>query len=158
MSEIQTEFVMEMRLSVEMPLQAIGQTQYGDRRIAKVTGGTFEGPGLDNVGLKGTVAGGGGDWILNRSDGVTQLDVRLVMETDDGALIYMTYTGLRHGPAEVMAKMAAGEPVDPTSYYFRTTPYFETGSEKYAWMNRSCFVSKGHREPTGPVYRVFRVL
>lgn len=153
MSEIKTEFVMEMRLAVEMPLQAVGATQYGDRRIAKVTGGTFEGPSI-----KGTVAGGGGDWILNRTDGVTQLDVRLVMETDDGALIYMTYTGLRHGPADVMAKLAAGETVDPDSYYFRTTPYFETGSETYAWMNKACFISKGHREPTGPVYRVFRVL
>jgi hypothetical protein len=153
MSEIKTEFVMEMRLAVEMPLQAIGATQYGDRRIAKVTGGTFEGPAI-----KGVVAGGGGDWILNRTDGVTQLDVRLVMETEDGAMIYMTYTGLRHGPADVMAKLAAGDAVDPDSYYFRTTPYFETGSDAYSWMNKACFIAKGHREPTGPVYRVFRVL
>lgn len=154
MSEIETEFVMEMRLQVEMPLQPIGGGQYGDRRIAKVLGGTFEGPEI-----RGTVPAGGGDWILNRIDGVTQLDVRLVMETDDGALIYMTYAGLRHGPAEVMARMAAGETVDPASYYFRTTPYFETAMDgKYAWMNRSCFVAKGHREPSGPIYRVFRVL
>ena len=153
MSEIKTEFVMEMRLAVDMPLQMVGSTQYGDRRIAKVTGGTFEGPNI-----KGTVEGGGGDWILNRTDGVTQLDVRLVMKAENGDLIYMTYTGLRHGPAEVMAKMAAGEQVDPASYYFRTTPYFETGSETYAWMNKSCFISTGNREPSGPVYRVFRVL
>ena len=154
MSDIRTEFVMEMRLSVAMPLTPIGQSQYGDRRIARVTDGTFEGPKLS-----GTVHDGGGDWIINRPDGVTQLDVRLTMETADGALIYTTYTGLRHGPAEVMAKLAAGEAVDPASYYFRTTPYFETASDgPYAWMNKACFVGTGHREPTGPVYRVFQVL
>lgn len=153
MSEVQTEFVMEMQLKVDLPLQPIGPAQYGDRRIAKVRGGTFEGPEI-----KGIVADGGGDWILNRNDGVTQLDVRLVMETDDGALIYMTYQGLRHGPEEVMAKLAAGEAVEADSYYFRTTPYFETASEKYSWMNKSCFVGKGNRVPAGPVYRIFRVL
>jgi hypothetical protein len=154
MSEIQTEFVMEMRLSVAMPLTALGNTQYGDRRIARVTGGTFEGPKL-----KGTVHDGGGDWILNRTDGVTQLDVRLTMQTDDGALIYMTYKGLRHGPADVMAKLAAGEPVDPSLLYFRTAPFFETAADgKYAWMNKAVFVATGRREPSGPIYRVFQVL
>ena len=154
MSEIQTEFLMEMRLSVAMPLAAVGNTQYGDRRIARVTGGTFEGPRL-----KGTVQDGGGDWILNRSDAVTQLDVRLTMETDDGALIYMTYKGLRHGPADVMAKLAAGEPVDPSQVYFRTAPFFETAADgRYARMNKACFIATGRREPSGPIYRVFQVL
>ncbi|SDF87305.1 MULTISPECIES: DUF3237 domain-containing protein [Thalassobaculum] len=154
MSEIQTEFVMELKLHVEMPLVAIGITQYGDRRIARVTGGTFEGPGL-----KGTVRDGGGDWILNRIDGVTQLDVRLTMETDDGHRIYMTYKGLRHGPKEVMERLAAGQPVDPSELYFRTAPFFETATDgPYAWLTRSIFVSTGDRKPEGPVYRVFRVL
>ena len=154
MSEIQTEFAFEMRLSVAQPLAMVGDTPVGDRRIARVTGGTFEGPAL-----RGTVHDGGGDWIINRRDGVTQLDVRLTMETDDGVLIYMTYRGLRHGPAEVMARLAAGEPVDPSELYFRTTPYFETASDgKYAWMNKACFVATGDRKPEGPVYRVFQVL
>lgn len=154
MSEIKTEFVMEMRLAVAMPLAAVGNTQYGDRRIARVTGGTFEGPKLS-----GTVLDGGGDWILNRTDGVTQLDVRLTMQASDGALIYMTYKGLRHGPADVMAKLAAGETVDPSLLYFRTAPFFETASDgPHAWMNKSCFIATGRREPTGPIYRVFEVL
>lgn len=154
MSEIQTEFVMELKLNVEMPLVAIGNTQYGDRRIARVTGGTFEGPGL-----KGTVRDGGGDWILNRIDGVTQLDVRLTMETEDGHRIYMTYKGLRHGPKEVMDRLAAGQPVDPSELYFRTAPFFETAADgPYAWLNKSVFVSTGDRKPQGPVYRVFKVL
>lgn len=154
MSEIKTEFVMEMRLSVAMPMVVLGNTQYGERRIARVTGGTFEGPRLS-----GTVHDAGGDWILNRTDGVTQLDVRLTMETKDGALIYMTYKGLRHGPADVMAKLAAGEPVDQSLLYFRTSPFFETAADgPYAWMNKSCFIATGRREPAGPIYRVFQVL
>lgn len=154
MSEIQTEFVMELKLNVEMPLVAIGITQYGDRRIARVSGGTFEGPNL-----KGTVRDGGGDWILNRIDGVTQLDVRLTMETHDGHRIYMTYKGLRHGPKEVMERLAAGQPVDPSELYFRTAPFFETATDgPYAWLTQSIFVSTGDRKPEGPVYRVFKVL
>lgn len=154
MSEIKTEFLMEMRLSVAAPMTLLGNTQYGERRIARVTGGTFEGPRLS-----GRAHDGGGDWILNRSDGVTQLDVRLTLETNDGALIYMTYKGLRHGPADVMARLAAGETVDPSLLYFRATPYFETAADgKYAWLNKACFVSTGRREPSGPIYRVFEVL
>src|SRR3546814_17362298 len=91
---------------------------------------------------------------MNRTDGGTQLDVRRTLETGDGALIYMTYKGLRHGPADVMARLAAGEVVDPGLLYFRTTPFFETAADgTYAWMNTSCFVSTGRREPTGQIGR-----
>src|SRR3546814_16190913 len=69
------------------------------------------------------------------------------------------YTTLFRSPADVMARLAAGEVVDPGLLYFRTTPFFETAADgKYAWMNKSCFVSTGRREPTGPIYRVFEVL
>jgi len=153
MQPIQLEHLFTVSLGVESPLQMIGQTPFGDRRIAKVTGGSFEGRKL-----KGIVRAGGGDWILVRQDGVTQLDVRLVLETDDKALIYMTYKGLRHGPAAVMERLNRGETVDPGQYYFRTTPYFETGAEKYAWINRICCLATGHRLPTGPVYTVYEVL
>jgi hypothetical protein len=153
MQTIRLEHLLTITLAVEAPLQMLGQTPFGERRIAKVTGGSFEGNKL-----KGTVRGGGGDWILVRNDGVTQLDVRLVMETDDKELIYMTYRGLRHGPAPVMDRVNRGETVDPSEYYFRTTPYFETGSSKYSWINRICTVGTGHRLPTGPVYTVYEVL
>lgn len=151
--QIKLEHLFTISLTVEAPLQLIGQTPFGDRRIAKVGGGSFEGKKL-----RGTVRGGGGDWILVRNDGVTQLDVRLVLETDDKELIYMTYRGLRHGPAAVMERLGRGEAVDPASYYFRTTPYFETGSAKYAWINRICAVGTGTRPPSGPVYTVYEVL
>lgn len=153
MSHIQTEHLFDINLQVEAPLQLLGHTPFGERKIAKVTGGSFEGPGL-----KGTVRGGGGDWILVRNDGVTQLDVRLVLETDDSALIYMAYKGLRHGPEEVMARLNVGQTVNRDDYYFRITPSFETSADKYLWLNKAVCVGAGDRTPGGPVYNVYRVL
>ena len=152
MSDIRTELLFEVTIAVG-GMTTLGRTQYGDRRIAQIAGGTVKGPKVN-----GRIQPGGGDWILDRIDGVTQLDVRLVIETDDGATIYMTYKGIRHGPAEVMAALARGEQVDPACYYFRTAPFFETGSEKYAWMNRIVAVATGDRTPAGPVYKVYQVL
>ena len=102
-------------------MQAVGATPSGNRRIGLVAGGPFQGERL-----RGSVLPGGADWIIVRSDGATTLDVRLVLETDDKALIGMTYRGLRHGPAAVMERLNRGEPVDPADYYFRTAIVFET--------------------------------
>jgi len=132
----------------------LGVTPNGSRRIATVTGGTFKGERLQGT-IQPTP---GGDWLLLRSDGATVLDVRVTLETDDQQLIYMTYHGLRHGPADVMARLAKGEAVDPSTYYFRTTPVFETASPKYDWLNRIISVATGRREASGPVYEVFEVL
>ena len=103
----------------------------GDRRVAVVEGGSFEGPKR-----KGTVLKGGSDWLISRPDGALQLDVRLTLKTDDGRLIGMVYRGYRHRPAAVMDRLNRGEKVDPSEYYFRTAPFFETSSEKYGWLNR----------------------
>ncbi len=137
---IKTQHLFTMPVDVEMPLQMVGATPIGERRIAKVTGGTFTGPEMN-----GKILPGGGDWLLLRSDGSLQLDVRVTLETDDGALIFMTYRGFRHGPAEVMARLNKGEDVDPSEYYFRVAPLFETGAEKYDWLNRIVAVGTGHR-------------
>ena len=132
----------------------MGVTPYGHRRIATVAGGTFEGDEL-----KGTVQPTpAGDWITVRSDGVWELDVRLTLKTDDGHLIFMSYRGLRHGPQWVLDRLAKGEKVDPSEYYFRTAPRFETGSEKYSFLNRIISVGVGRREATGPIYEVFQIL
>ena len=150
---IQTRPLFEIRLQVPQVLD-IGDTPLGRRRIASVTGGTFEGERL-----RGTVVGApAGDWLLQRSDGVTVLDVRVLLRTHDGEYIYMPYRGVRHGPADVMAKMAAGEVVDPASYYFRIAPVFETSAKNYAWINKIVAVGTGRREPTGPIYTVEEVL
>ena len=150
---IQTKPLFELLLTVP-EIVDLGVTPLGTRKIATVTGGRFEGDRL-----KGQVMPSpGGDWLLLRSDDVLTLDVRLTLKTDDNALIYMHYRGLRHGPAEVMARLAKGEDVDPDSYYFRMAPSFETASEKYAWMNKIMCVAKGHRLATGPIYQVFELL
>ena len=150
---IATRSLFELRLEVP-PLIDLGDTPAGRRRIAAVTGGSFEGERL-----RGSVLGApGGDWLRERPDGVLVLDVRIVLKTDDGALIYMAYRGLRHGAAQVMERLARGEAVDPSSYYFRIAPTFETAAPAYAWLNRLLAVGMGHREPTGPVYRVEEVL
>ena len=152
MAEIRTVPLMTMKLAVS-GMQAIGATPNGNRRIGLVAGGTFEGPRL-----KGTVLPGGADWIIVRPDASTTLDVRLVLQTDDGATIGMTYRGMRHGPAAVMDRVNKGEMVDPSGYYFRTAVLFETASEKYGWLNRIIAIGTGHRPPEGPVYDIFEVL
>jgi hypothetical protein len=152
MAEIRTTHLMTLTLSVA-GMQPIGATPSGDRRVGLVAGGTFEGPKL-----KGTVLPGGSDWIIGRPDGSTTLDVRIVLETGDGATIGMTYRGMRHGPAAVMDKVNAGQAVDPAAYYFRTAIAFETAAPKYDWLNRIIAIGTGDRRPEGPVYDIFEVL
>jgi Protein of unknown function (DUF3237) len=152
MAEIKTTPLLTLKLSVS-GMQAIGATPGGNRRVGLVAGGTFEGPKL-----RGIVLPGGADWIIGRPDGVTTLDVRIVLETDDKATIGLTYRGLRHGPAAVMEKVNSGQFVDPSEYYFRTAINFETAAPKYEWLNRIIGIGTGSRPPEGPVYEIFEVL
>lgn len=153
MTDIRTTPLLTLTLKVGS-IETVGKTPFGERRLAAISGGSFEGPKL-----RGTVMeAGGSDWLLVRPDGATQLDVRLALKTDDGQLIGMTYRGIRHGDPEVMARVNRGERVDPASYYFRIAPFFETASDKYGWLNRIVAVGLGHREPQGPIYRIFEVL
>jgi hypothetical protein len=135
------------------PRQKIGAIPHGMRSIVPVIGGDFEGPRL-----RGKVTPGGGDWLLLRSDAVLELDLRVTLETDDRALIHMSFQGLRHGPADVIAALGRGEVVDPASYYFRTVPRFETSAEKYAFLNRIITVSVGETRPDGAVHRIEEIL
>jgi Protein of unknown function (DUF3237) len=86
------------------------------------------------------------------------LNVRLVLKTEDEALIGMTYRAIRYGPPDVVARMENGEVVDPTSYYFRINPLFETSDANYDWLNRVVAVGIGHRQADGPIYSIFEVL
>ncbi len=135
------------------PPQKLGAVPHGTRVIASITSGTFEGPRL-----RGRVLPGGVDWTLLRSDGVLELDLRIALETDDGALISMTSFGLRHGPPDVLAALARGESVDPSQYYFRTAPRFETSAPQYEFLNRLIAIASGDRRPSGPNYTIDEVL
>lgn len=151
MQSLQLRPLFIFRIAVNKP-SVIGQTPSIDRRVGEITGGTFEGERL-----RGKVLSGGSDWQTVRRDGSWMLDVRLVMETDDGHLIGMTYKGIRHGPQAVLDRIARGETVNPNDYYFRAIPLFETASEKYGWLNNVISVATGHRLASGPIYHVFEV-
>jgi hypothetical protein len=152
MKNVRTKPMFAMRLDVR-PLLIVGATPGAYRRVGVVTGGSFEGERLS-----GAVLDGASDWQTVRNDGSTTLNVRLVLKTKDCALIGMTYQGLRHGPADIIARIEKGEVVDPASYYFRINPLFETEAAKYDWINRVIAVGIGHRFADGPVYNVFEVL
>jgi hypothetical protein len=122
------------------PPQNVGKSLRGERRIIQITGGRVEG-----ARLRGEVLPGGADWQIIAADGAALLEARYTLLTDDGALIYVRNTGVRHGPPEVLAAIARGEEVDPARYYFRATPVFETGAAKYDWLNRIVAVCSGVR-------------
>src|ERR1700757_2608216 len=148
-----TRLLMTLRVTVATP-QNIAAVPHGTRRTVPITGGDFDGPWL-----RGSVLpGGSGDWLLLRADGVLELDLRATLRTDDGALISMRSFGLRHGPPEVMAAIARGETVDPATYYFRTTPRFETAHPAYSFLNSLVAVASGDRRAQGPIYTIHEVL
>jgi Protein of unknown function (DUF3237) len=149
---VDTRLLMTLQVTVAA-IQKIGTAPHGTRVTAPIVGGHFHGPRL-----RGEVLPGGGDWTLLRGDGVLELDLRVTLKTDDGALIHMASFGLRHGPPEVIAALARGEIVDPATYYFRTTPRFETGHPRYAFLNRLLAVSSGDRRPQGPIYTIDEIL
>jgi hypothetical protein len=152
MMPLGTEFLFRLTGTIAAPLE-IGVTPAGTRRVVPITEGKFEGPRL-----RGTLIPGGTDHMLVRPDGVLLPDVRVTLVTDDGDLILMTYGGFRYGPPEVMHRLERREPVEASEYYFRIAPRFETGSDKYGWLNRILAVGTGHRLPAGPIYDVYEIL
>lgn len=141
-------------LDIELgEMHALDNTPAGSRRFDIFKGGTFKGPRID-----ATLLGGGTDAILRRNDDAMQQDVRFAMKTNDGAVIYCTYRGVRHASPEVMERIAKNEPVDPGEYYLRVAPFFETGDPRYAWMNRIISVGMGRRGPGRVTYEVYEVL
>jgi hypothetical protein len=149
---IRTRPLFTMRLDVQ-PIVTIGATPAGIRRVGSVIGGLIEGERL-----RGRVLPGANDWQQWRTDGSLALDVRLAFETDRGALVAMTYRGVRHGPSEVIARLERGEAVEPANYYFRIAPMFETADADLAWLNHIVAIGTGHRAPEGPTYQIFEVL
>jgi hypothetical protein len=153
MTEIRTKFLFRLALEVGAH-HVVGPTPVGDRLVAPISGGIFDGPRLS-----GTVLPGGTDWITVDAGGTClRIDVRVPLRTLDGALLVMAYRGVRSGPSEVLERVARGEVVDPASYYYRVAGSFETASPELAWLNTVVAVAVGSRSPTGPAYEVFELL
>ena len=131
--------LMILRLATA-PVQNIGAGPHGARLTFPITGGTFDGDRL-----RGKVLPGGGDWVIKRADGVLELDLRITLETDDGALVHMTFVGIRDDAA-------------PGGPYFRTLPRFETADAKYSFLNRLLAVGMGEIGPNGPVHLIEELL
>lgn len=128
-------------LTVELAaISEMGTGRAGHRRIIPIIGGTVAGPRLS-----GRILNVGADWQTIFDGGLAELDTRYAMETHDGAIIEIINYGYRHGPKEVMERVAKGEDVDPASYYMRTHARLETGDPRYDWVNRTLFVGIGAR-------------
>ncbi|EQB10685.1 DUF3237 domain-containing protein [Sphingobium lactosutens] len=110
------------------------------RRLIPITGGTFVG---DRI--KGAILPGGGDWQDVAADGSAQIFARYSLRADDGTIIGVSNPGIRNGPPEVLRKLAAGEVVDPSLYYFRTTPTFTVEDGPHDWLRKSLFICSGIR-------------
>ena len=129
-----------------------GPTPYRDRRVIGIRGGTVDGPRL-----KGRVLPGGADWQIVRADGAADIQARYTIESENGGHILVTSEGLRHGPPEVMDRLARGENVDPALYYFRTVMRFETAEPSLAWLNTILALARGRREPRAVRLDVYEV-
>ena len=145
------EFICELEARLAAPL-TIGQTPVGLRRMVPIVGGRFAGPRL-----RGTGVPGGADWQYQRSDGAWVLEAIYLLRTDDDVLIQVRNHGLRVGAPEVMQRLAAGEPVDPSEYYFRAAPSFEAPAGRYEWLNRGLFVCTGARYPDAVKLWVWKI-
>lgn len=133
--------------------QPLGTTAAGFRGAYPVDGGTFEGERL-----RGVVNPGGADWITQRSDGLMLIDVRLTLTTDDRATIGMAYTGIAQARTpELMERFRRRELLPYEDFSLHTTPRFETGDERYAWLNGVIAVTNGERTATGGTYHVFAI-
>src|SRR5260370_15226046 len=119
------------------------------RRCGNIPSGRFAGERLS-----GRVLPGGGDWLTKRKDGVIHLDVRTILETERGAMVYMTYTGRLRMSAEAEARFARGEPLGPDDLYFRTAVQFETAHRDLLWLNDILAFGIGERPPSGPTLHV----
>ncbi len=153
MTELQHKHLITLTLTVDFAgMVNIGATPAGLRRIAPVTGGSFVGERLN-----GEVLPGGNDWVINRTDGVMVIDVRLTLKTDDGAMIYLSYHGRFLAEPDAMERFAKGVPLDPSEYSLAMVARFECGDARYGWLNNVVAVGTGERTATGPIYSVFEI-
>jgi Protein of unknown function (DUF3237) len=148
--ELELEFTFEATLAPGSLM--LGHGPYGTRTVVSVAGGWVKGDRIN-----GTLVGAGGDWVLVGADGFGRLDVRAQIQTDDSAVLYLSYTGLLEMNDKVAAAIGGSSQTDFADHYFRTTPRLETGDPRYAWVNQTIFVGRGRLGPGTVLYEVYRV-
>ena len=144
--------VYRLEASLAPPLD-LGDGAGGHRRIVALTGGTFTGPEISGKLLPGASA----DWQILLADGTALGDIRYTLQTDGGDLIYVQSRSIRHGTAEVLARLGRGEDVDAGEYTFRASTHLETASPALDWMNKGIFISVAGRQPGGVIYETYLV-
>ncbi|MBP6014464.1 MAG: DUF3237 domain-containing protein [Alphaproteobacteria bacterium] len=153
MLELKSEYLFDVHADLREAIQ-VGATPAGQRVIADVTGGRIEGR------VTGTLLPSGADWLIIGGDGCGRIDVRAAARLDDGSVLYMTYNGRLFIPPEIAPKVmnrATVEQVDPSSYYFRVAPTYETASTQYAWLNRIQALGIGRMTKTGVAYKIYEI-
>jgi len=134
------------------PLVSLGEAPTGERRYVPLSGGIVQGPEIN-----GRIRAGGVDWQVARRDGVLEIAAHYVIETDAGALVEVQSTGLRHGPPEVLARLAAGDAVDPSEYFFRTLVRFSTGHPDWRHLNKVMAIARGQRQARKVLLDLYRL-
>ena len=133
-------------------LVSLGEAPGGERRFVPLGGGSVSGPELN-----GSVVPGGVDWQVRRADGALEIEAHYALRLADGALVEVRSSGLRHGPPEVMERLARGEPVGRDEYFFRTLVRFHTGAPAHAALNRTMAIAVGNREARRVVLDLYRI-
>ena len=144
--------VYRLDATLAQPLD-VGDIAQGHRRIVPLAGGTFTGPEINGK----LVPGGSADWQLILPDGTALGDIRYTLQTDGGDLLYVQSRGVRHGSAEVLARLGSGEEVDPSEYTFRTSTQIETAARSLDWLNKGVFISVAGRQAWGVTYETYLV-
>lgn len=149
--EPRLELIGRCRADLGEPLE-LGRTPWGRRRVIPIVGGEFGGPRVS-----ATILTGGADWQVVHDDGMAAIDTRYTLRTPDDALISVATRGVRHGPPEVLRRLAEGQPVDPAEYYFRVSIQYETGAADYLWLNRIVAVASAVRLADQVIYDAYAV-
>ena len=132
---------------------ALGDTGQAHRRVVPLTGGTFTGPEISGT----LVPGASADWQTVLPDGTALGDIRYTLQTDGGSLVNVESRSVRHGSAEVLARLARGEDVDASEYTFRASIRMETAAPELDWLNKGVFIAVGGRRPGGVTYETYLV-